>query len=118
MPGTTTGESLIALNRWWATRVGAFADGLRRIREGDATALDNSLLLWGNELWLGNSHSCDGMGFVLVGRAGGRIRSGRMLTYGGRTHNDLLLSILAAFDQPQPTFGDPKLCRGPLEGLM
>jgi hypothetical protein len=67
---------------------------------------------------VGNTHSHNRMPFVLAGSAGGAIETGRLLTYGGRPHNDLLVSILNAFGVAATTFGAPEHCTGPLEGLL
>jgi hypothetical protein len=59
-----------------------------------------------------------GIAFVLAGRAGGAIRTGRYLVYGGVSHNNLLISMLNAMDVATNTFGNPKYVTGPLPGLL
>jgi hypothetical protein len=53
------------------------------------------------------------------------MRTGRWLDYGDRAsardpmpHNNLLVSILNAFDVPASSFGNPEYCTGPLPGLI
>ena len=58
------------------------------------------------------------MPYFLVGSAGGVFKTGRFLKYDGVSHNDLLVSLLNAFDIPDATFGDPSVCTGPLARLI
>jgi len=53
-----------------------FIDAFAAIREGDGTLLDNVLLLAASETSLARTHSIDGVPFMTVGRAGGRIKTG------------------------------------------
>ena len=80
--------------------------------------LDNTLVLWCNELSRGNVHSHDHMPFVLAGGAGGALRTGRFLSYGKSvSHNNLLVSCMNLMGVPGTTFGDPAFCTGPLANL-
>jgi len=54
--------------------------------------LDNTLILWTNELGKGNSHTLDNIPFVLVGN-GLDFRMGRSLRYPNVPHNRLLLAL-------------------------
>jgi hypothetical protein len=56
------------------------------------------------------------MPFVLAGGGGG-LRTGRWLTHGGISHNNLLVSILNLFGDGRQTFGDPRFCSGPLPNI-
>ncbi len=112
-------DQLVAINTWHTSQ---FAYLLARMKEtrlgGDGTLLDDSLVLWTNELGKGNVHSADFMPYVLAGRAGGRIETGRFLSYENQpAHNDLLLSLLHILGVPARTFGDERTCKGPLPGL-
>jgi hypothetical protein len=78
---------------------------------------DNSVIVWVNEIAVGNNHSFSNMPFVLAGRAGGRLRTGRMIDTGGRTHAELFVSIMNALGLPDTMFGDARFCRGPIPGL-
>jgi hypothetical protein len=58
------------------------------------------------------------MPFLLAGRAGGKLRTGRFLRFASTVpHNNLLVSIMNAMDVPATTFGNPAYCTGPLAGL-
>jgi hypothetical protein len=109
------------INHWYAAQFAALIAGLKAIPEGDGTMLDNTLLLWCNELAKGNVHGHADAPYVLAGRAGGGLRTGRFLSFAGGasvSHNDLLVSLLNALGLPDTTFGNPDWCQGPLSGLV
>ena len=72
--------------------------------------LDNTLVLWTNELGQGNSHTLDNIPFVLVGN-GLDFRMGRSIKFGGVPHNRLLVSLAHGFGHHIETFGNPDLSR-------
>jgi hypothetical protein len=96
---------LIARHRWYVEQVARLLDQLAAIPEGDGTVLDNTLVVWGNEIGVGQSHTHENIPFLLAGSAGGVLRTGRFLDYGGRTHGDLLVSILNAMGVEATTDG-------------
>ncbi len=65
---------------WFVERsMAAFAtylDILKAIPEGDGSLLDNCLLLAHSETSLAKTHDVSGLPLILVGRAGGRVRTG------------------------------------------
>jgi hypothetical protein len=80
--------------------------------------LDNSVLLWGNELGIGNTHSYTNIPWLVAGGAGGYFKMGRFLDLKDQPHNNLLLSICHAMGLSDvKSFGIPALCTGPLPGL-
>ena len=91
----------------------------KNAKEADGSSLlDNTLVIWCNELSRGNVHSHDHMPFVLAGGAGGALRTGRFLSYGKSvSHNNLLVSCMNLMGVPATTFGDPAFCTGPLANL-
>ena len=92
---------------------------MKDFREGSGTMLDNVLLMWGNQLGRGNSHSLNDAPFILLGQAGGYFKTGRFLRYQGKApHNNLLVSIMNAMGVPDQTFGQPDWCTGPLKELI
>lgn len=112
-------DRLTRINQWYATQFASLVSKLAAIPEGDGTVLDNTLVLWCNELAKGNTHSRENAFYVLAGGAGGALRTGRFLRYEGhQPHNDLLVSLLQAMGLPDDRFGDPDWCNGPLPGLL
>lgn len=88
---------------WFVEQFAYILDQLKARPEGSGTMLDNSIVLLCTEVAEGNTHSHDDMPFILGGKGGGAIRSGRLLDYGGRRHSDLLGSIAHAMGDPQVT---------------
>jgi hypothetical protein len=116
---TATTEKLVKINVWHSEQFKYMLDALAAVQEPDgSTMLDSSLVLWGNELGAGNSHSYKNIPWVLAGGAGGYLRTGRQLNYKDQPHNNLLVSVCNAmgFDDVK-TFGIPGVCTGPLMGL-
>ncbi|HEY8922800.1 MAG TPA: DUF1552 domain-containing protein, partial [Polyangia bacterium] len=115
---TDTIEQLTKINIWFSQQFAYLLDSLQKTKEADGTSmLDNTLVIWINELARGNAHSHDKMPYVLAGGAGGALRTGRFLTYKRASHNDLLVSCLNLMGVAGTTFGDPAFCTGPLTNL-
>jgi hypothetical protein len=115
---TAAKEQLIQRSRWYAEQVAYFVQRLAEVTEGDRTLLDNTVLVWGNEVSLGSSHSHEDIPFVLLGSAGGHFRTGRFLELGGQPNNRLLVSLLQALQVEATTFGHPDFgAAGALPGL-
>ena len=122
-PDTNTDsvELLTKINIWYAQQFAYLLDKLASIKEGTGTMLDNTLVLWCNELSRGNAHSHPDMPFVLGGRAGGALKTGRFLTFPNKPavpHNNMLVSIMNAMGLPDQTCGNPAYCTGPISGMV
>jgi hypothetical protein len=112
-------SQLTEINAWYAGEVAYLLDRLEAVPEGDGTMLDNTLVVWGNDLGNGAAHSSYPVPFVMAGSAGGYFETGRFVDYGDALHNRLLVSICHAMglDDVQ-TFGDMDTGSGPLPGLV
>jgi hypothetical protein len=110
-------DQITGVNTWYAEQVKYLLDQLAAVPEGDGTLLDNTLVVWGNELSRGNSHGNMPVPFVLAGGAGGAIQTGRWLTYDQTPHNRLLVSMAQAMDVDMQSFGDNDPGSGGLAGL-
>jgi len=109
---------LAQVHTWYSQQFAYLLGKLRAIPEGDGTLLDNTVILWGTEVALGNVHSAGPLPFVLAGRAQTSLRTGRYLVFPDPTpHNNLLVSLLQTMDMNMTTFGKPDACTGPLSGL-
>ncbi|QEH32582.1 hypothetical protein OJF2_10590 [Aquisphaera giovannonii] len=112
-------EKLIKINTWFCDQLAYLAKRLSETPEpgGGGSLLDNTTILWTNELGKGNSHTLDNIPFVLVGEGLG-FQMGRSLKYKKVPHNRLLLSLAHAFGHDIKKFGNPDFCgEGPLSGL-
>jgi hypothetical protein len=109
-------EKLVKINTWFAEQLASLAKKLDAIPEpgGNGTLLDNTTIVWTNELGKGNSHSHDNIPFILVGGGLG-FKMGQSLRFSNLPHNRLLMSFAHAFGHHVPSFGNPQLSAdGPL----
>ena len=102
--------------RWWVARFKYLLDELAARPEGDGTMLDHSTVVLCSEVCDGNTHLHDRLPFVLAGRAGGAIRTGRFLNYNYERHSNLLVAIARAMGQGIDHFGQAS--SGPLGGVL
>ena len=87
-------EKLTKINKWYAEQMAYLAKRLAETPRtgGGGSLLDNTLIVWTNELGKGNSHTLDNIPFVLVGN-GLNFAMGRSLKFGSIPHNRLLMSL-------------------------
>jgi len=110
-------QQLTKINHWYAEQVAYLAQRLRETPEpgGQGSLLDNTTIVWTNELGEGNSHTLNNIPFVLVG-GGLNFKMNRALDLGGVAHNRLLMSLAQGFGHDLERFGNPDFCGdGPLE---
>jgi hypothetical protein len=112
-------DKLTRINRWYCEQLAYLAKRLAETPEpgGSGNLLDNTLIVWTNELGKGNSHTLDNIPFVMVGN-GLDFKMGRSLRYPKLSHNRLLLSLAHGMGHHLSRFGNPDFCGdGPLTGL-
>ena len=110
---------LTKINKWYCEQLAYLTKKLAETPEpgGMGSLLDNTQIVWTNELGKGNSHTLDDIPFVLVG-GGFDYKGGRALEFGGVPHNRLLLSFAHGMGHMLDRFGNPEYCGdGPLSGL-
>ena len=78
--------------------------------------LDNTLVLWAQELGDGRMHTCVDVPWILAGNAGGYFRMGRKVDLTGETHDGVLTSITQAFGLENEQFGEGT--SGPIGALQ
>ncbi|HVX09607.1 MAG TPA: DUF1552 domain-containing protein [Pirellulales bacterium] len=112
-------QDLTRINGWFCEQVAYLASRLAETPEpgGPGSLLDNTLIVWTNELGKGNDHTHENIPFVLLGGDFG-LRTGRSLRFPAVPHNRLLLTLAHAFGHHLSQFGNPDYCGdGPLTGL-
>ena len=108
-------RKLEKINTFHLKQFAYFVDRLRDTPDGDGSLLDHSMLLYGSGISDSNIHMHDNLPLVLVGRAGGRIKGGRHVTYAKDTPvTNLFLNMLDIVGVPVEKLGDST---GPLEYL-
>jgi hypothetical protein len=106
-------KQLTRINQWYCEQMAYLAKRLSETPEpgGNGSLLDNTTIMWTNELGKGNSHTPDNVPFVLVG-GGLDFKMGRSLKLPKVAHNRLLLSLGHGMGHPLEKFGNPKFCEG------
>jgi hypothetical protein len=110
-------ERVVLMNQYYASRVARLATALNAIPEGAGTMLDNTLIVWANELGRGD-HSAKNVPIVLLGMVGAGIPAGgRVIDTGEQVFNRLGCTVLNLMGDRRPGFGDQPTC-GPFQGLI
>jgi hypothetical protein len=106
-------DKLTRINKWWCEQMAYLAKRLSETPEpgGKGSLLDNTVILWTNELGKGNSHTHDNIPFVLVG-GGLDFKMGRSLKFRRVAHNRLLIALAHGFGHHIEKFGNPNFCAG------
>jgi len=106
-------DKLTKINEWYCSQLAYLAKRLQETPEpdGNGSLLDNTLIVWTNELGQGNTHTLEDIPFVLVGNGHG-FKMGRALDFGHLPHNRLLMSLAHGFGHRIDRFGNPDYCGG------
>jgi hypothetical protein len=100
----------LKVNQFFLEQVAYIATKLDAIQEGERTALDNSMLLYCSSMLTG-THDATKLPVVIVGRAGGKLETGRMLNYLDKPNRkmcSLYLSMLDKVGIRLEEFGDSR----------
>jgi hypothetical protein len=105
------------MGEFYSEKFAALLSALSSIDDGDGhSALYNSAVVLGMECWSNsaNGHYLRDIPFVLAGQGAGAFETGRIVDAGGRSNNDLLVSVQNACGIDSDVFGLPSLCQGPI----
>jgi hypothetical protein len=110
-------DPLTKINTFYMELFAYLIGKMKQVKEADGTSLlDNSVVLWGNELASGAAHNHGPMPFVIAGSGQGHFRTGRYVAASGG-HNALLVSCLQAMGIQENGFGSLVPNSGPLANL-
>jgi hypothetical protein len=104
----TDNNDWLRVNQFFLEQLAYIAGRLDAIREGERTLLDNSMILLTSSMMTG-VHDNSQLPVVLLGGAGGRIRTGRVLDYLNRPNRkmcSLFLSLMEKTGVRLERFGD------------
>lgn len=102
-------QDIRAINRFHMERFAAFVDRMAASREGDASLLEQSLIVYGSGIADGDRHHHHDLPILLLGRGGRKLETGRHLRYPRDTPlNDLHLAMLERVGAPTATLGDSR----------
>jgi len=107
------------VTRYYVGQLAYLAGRLEQMREGDATVLDNSCLMFVSNMWSGSQHDSRKVPLLLCGGLGGALQTGRVLNYLDRGDDNrklcsLYLSLMNRMGVRAERFGD---ATSPLAGL-
>ncbi len=108
-------EKITRINRFHVDQLSYLLQKLKSIREGDATLLDNSMILYGSGISDGNRHNNENLPVLMAGKGGGSILTGRHMRVPDETPmTNLFLSMVGRMGGNADRFGDST---GKLRGL-
>jgi hypothetical protein len=102
---------------WYATRFAALVDALKKAPDANGTLFDHTVVVWFSEMADAAGHTHNDLPLVLAGSCGGAFKTGRLLSYPGRSQADLWVNVMNAMGVPGGSFGDPRFCTGALPDL-
>lgn len=107
------------VTRFYVGNLAYLAEKLAKMPEGEQTVLDNSCLMFVNNMWSGSAHDSTKLPVLTVGGLGGKLKTGRVLDYQSRGDQNrklcgLYVSLLNKMDVKTDRFGD---ATGPLTGI-
>ena len=95
------------INTWHSAQYAYMLDRMKSIPEGNATLLDNSMVLFGSGIRDGNAHATKDIPVVLAGGASGQIKSGRhLIADDGDTLASLYVGMMKRMGVPNHKVGD------------
>jgi hypothetical protein len=89
---------------------------MKETKDGDASLLDNTMLVYGGGISDGDRHNHDNLPILMAGKAGGRLKTGQHIVYPNETPmTNLFLSMLDKVGVRMDKLGDST---GKLQGLF
>lgn len=109
-------RKIAKINLYHMSQLAYILDRMDAVKEGDATLLDHSLVVYGSGIGDGNRHNHDDLPILSFGGLGGTIQTGEHRQYRDETPLcNFYLSILQQLGIPAESFGDST---GPLKDVM
>jgi len=93
-------RKVAAINAFNVEQYAYMVKKMHALKEGEGTLLDNCIMMWGSGLEDGNKHRRDNLPFILAGKGGGALKTGRFLTGVKGNQGDLLTTLLACVGVP------------------
>lgn len=96
---------------FYSSQLAYLAQKLDSMQEGDRTVLDNSCLMFVNNMWSGSKHDSTKVPLLTVGGLGGTMKTGQVLDYGKRPDSErklcsFYLSLMNRMGVSASAFGD------------
>ena len=99
------------VTRYYVSQYAYLASKLDAMQEGDRTVLDNSCLLFINNMWSGSKHDSTKVPLLMAGSLGGELATGNALNFTEESDDDrklcsLYLTLLRRMGHKADSFGD------------
>lgn len=93
-------DKVAAITKFNIDQFAYMVNKMAALREGDGTLLDNCIMMWGSGLEDGNKHTRANLPFILAGKGGGSLNTGRFIDTVKGNQGDLLTTILTCAGVP------------------
>ena len=93
-------RKVVEINKFNVDQYAYMVKKMHALKEGEGTLLDNCIMMWGSGLEDGNKHRRDNLPFILAGKGGGALKTGRFLTDVKGNQGDLLTTLLSCVGVP------------------
>jgi len=93
-------RKVAAINKLNVDQFAYMVTKMHALKEGDGTLLDHSIMMWGSGLEDGDQHRRDNLPFIIAGKGGGSLRTGRFLPNVRGNQGDLLTTLLSCAGVP------------------
>jgi len=93
-------DKVAAITKFNIDQFAYMVNKMATLREGDGTLLDNCIMMWGSGLEDGDKHSRENLPFIIAGRGGGALNTGRFVDNVKSNQGDLLTTLLSCAGVP------------------
>jgi hypothetical protein len=93
-------DKITKINTFNVAQFAYMVKKMHSLREGDGTLLDNCIMMWGSGLEDGNQHKREHLPFIIAGKGGGSLKTGRYLPDIKGNQGDLLGTLLTCAGIP------------------
>lgn len=108
-------DQLFRINHWFAQQLAHLARRLEEVSDPSGNGeslLDNTQIVWVNELGKGNNHTLNNLPFLLIGGGCG-FKTNRAIDFKNVKHNRFLMSLAHGLGHKDlKSFGLPDFCEG------
>jgi hypothetical protein len=94
----TDNADWLKVNQFFTQQLAYVAKKMDEVQEGERTLLDNSMILFMSSMMTGN-HDNQQLPVVMLGRGGGKVRSGRVLDYLDKPNRKMCSLYLSLMDK-------------------
>jgi hypothetical protein len=93
-------RKVAAINKFNVDQYAYMVNKMHALKEGEGSLLDNCIMMWGSGLEDGDKHRRDNLPFIIAGKGGGSIKTGRFLSNVQGNQGDLLTTLLSCAGIP------------------